>query len=279
LPWRFGPVDAVIFGRDGRARLSPADTRIDDDPRRRAGRAREPEKPDSRLFPVRPVTLPAGRQLFSWGRLMNQMTPDSAEAQPLLERVRAGDRTALDQLLVQHRPYLLRLVELRLDPKLRPRFDPSDVVQEAQAEAVRRLDTYLAGSPMPFRLWLRQLAHDRLLMARRHHLTAARRAVDREVPLPDVSSAILARQLLAPGSTPSQKLGRQELADRVREAVARLSAGDREVLVMRSFEGLSFEEVGYLLGVDPPAARKRHGRALIRLHAILAEGGMTGSQL
>jgi DNA-directed RNA polymerase specialized sigma24 family protein len=51
------------------------------------------------------------------------------------------------------------------------------------------------------------------------------------------------------------------------------------VLVMRTFENLSFDEVSYLLGIDPPAARKRHGRALIRLHAILAEGGLTGSQL
>ena len=65
----------------------------------------------------------------------------------------------------------------------------------------------------------------------------------------------------------------------MREAVARLPAADREVLAMRTFEGLSFDEVGYLLGIDPPAARKRHGRALIRLHAILAEGGLTGSQL
>ena len=210
---------------------------------------------------------------------MDQVTPDTAETQRLLGQVRGGDRQALDRLLARHQPYLLRLVELQLDPKLRPRVDPSDVVQEAQAEAVRRLDGYLAGPPMPFRLWLRQLAHDRLLMTRRRHLTAARRAVGREVALPDLSSAILARQLLAPGSTPSQKLGRQEMAHRVREAVARLSAADREVLVMRTFEGLSFDEVGCLLGIDPPAARKRHGRALIRLHAILAEGGLTGSQL
>jgi RNA polymerase sigma-70 factor, ECF subfamily len=210
---------------------------------------------------------------------MDQVTPGSAETQPLLERVRAGDRAALDQLLAQHRPYLLRLVAPRLDPRLRPRVDPSDVVQEAQAEAVRRLDAYLAAPPMPFRLWLRQLAHDQLLMARRRHLTAARRAVGREVALPDLSSAVLARQLLAPGSTPSQKVGRQELAGRVREAIDRLTAADRGVLVMRTFEALSFDEVGYLLGVDPPAARKRHGRALIRLHAILAEGGLTGSQL
>jgi RNA polymerase sigma-70 factor (ECF subfamily) len=210
---------------------------------------------------------------------MDQLRPDSGETQRLLDQARAGDRQAVERLLAQHRPYLRQLVELRLDPQLRPRVDPSDVVQEAQIEALRRLDAYLEQAPLPFRLWLRQLAHDRLLMLRRRHLKAARRAAGQEVALPEGSSLLLAGQLLAAGSTPSQKLGRQELAGRVRQAVARLPDADREVLLMRTFEGLSFEEVGYLLAIDPAAARKRHGRALLRLHKILSEGGLTESQL
>src|SRR5262245_32028544 len=102
---------------------------------------------------------------------------DSVETQNLLQRVRAGETAATDLLLERHRPYLRRLVELRLDPKMRGRVDPSDVVQEAQLEALRRLDGYLKQPPMPFRLWLRQLAYDRLLMLRRRHVTAARRSV------------------------------------------------------------------------------------------------------
>ena len=210
---------------------------------------------------------------------MDQVRPDSAETRRLLQQVRRGDRGALERLLARHRPYLLQLVELRLDPKLRPRVDPSDVVQEAQIEAVRRLDAYLEQVPMPFRLWLRQLAYDRLLMMHRRHVKAARRAVGQEVGLPEQSSLLLAWQLAAAGSTPSQKLDQQELARRVRQAVAELPDADREVLLMRTFEGLSFEEVGYLLGIDPAAARKRHGRALLRLHKLLSEGGLTESQL
>jgi RNA polymerase sigma-70 factor (ECF subfamily) len=210
---------------------------------------------------------------------MDQVTPDSAATQRLLQQVRAGDRQAFEQLLAEHRPYLRQVVELRLGPKLRPRVDPSDVVQEAQIEAARRLDAYLEQAPLPFRLWLRQLAHDRLLMLQRRHVQAARRAVDREVALPEGSSLLLAQQLLAAGSTPSHQLGQQELAQRVRQAVARLPDADREVLLMRTFEGLSFEEVGCLLEMNPAAARKRHGRALLRLHKILSEGGLTESQL
>ena len=210
---------------------------------------------------------------------MDPLPLDSAATQHLLQQVRAGAREALGQLLEQHRPYLHQLVELRLDPKLRPRVDPSDVVQEAQIEAVRRLDAYLEQAPMPFRLWLRQLAHDRLVMMRRRHLKAARRSVGQEERLPEQSSMLLAQRLLAGGSTPSQQLDRQELALRVRRAVAQLGDADREVLLMRTFEGLSFEEVSYLLEIDAAAARKRHGRALLRLHKILTDGGLTESKL
>jgi RNA polymerase sigma factor (sigma-70 family) len=63
----------------------------------------------------------------------------------------------------------------------------------------------------------------------------------------------------------------------VREAVAQLPEADREVLLMRTFEGLSFEDVGQLLEIEPATARKRHGRALVRLHKLLSAGGVTGS--
>jgi RNA polymerase sigma-70 factor, ECF subfamily len=86
-------------------------------------------------------------------------------------------------------------------------------------------------------------------------------------------------QFLAHGSTPSQKLDQRELARRVRHAVARLPDADREVLPMRTFEGLSFEELGYLLEIDSATARKRHGRALLRLHRIRADAGLTESQV
>jgi RNA polymerase sigma-70 factor (ECF subfamily) len=210
---------------------------------------------------------------------MDEHDPNAAETEALLRRVRDGDRDAVEQLFARHRAYLQQFVALFLDPKLRPRVDPSDVVQDAQLEAVRRLAAYLEQPAMPFRLWLRQLTRDRLLKLRRHHLGTARRAVEREVPLPDRSSLDLAGQLLAGGSTPSQQIDRAELARRLRRALAQLPEADREVLLMRNFEGLSYQEVAYLLDIDPAAARKRHGRALVRLHRILFEGGLTESQL
>src|SRR5438270_748186 len=100
---------------------------------------------------------------------MAEVKPDSARTCALLDRVRAGARSALEQLLERYRPDLQAFVDFRLDPRVRARLDPSDVVQEAQLEAVRRMDDFLARRPMPFHLWVRKTAYQRLLNARRYH--------------------------------------------------------------------------------------------------------------
>lgn len=209
---------------------------------------------------------------------MFHAAPDPAQTQRLLDAVRAGDRQALDQLLEEHRAYLRSLVGLRLDPKLRARVDASDVVQEAQIEAVRRVENYLDRPALPFHLWLRQIAYDRLLMMRRQHVEAARRAVEREAPLPDESSLQLARFILADTPTPSEALVQHEMVGRIRRALVELSDDDREILLMRTLEGLSNQEVAQVLSLDPATASKRYGRALLRLRQMLKDEGLLESQ-
>jgi RNA polymerase sigma-70 factor (ECF subfamily) len=84
---------------------------------------------------------------------------------------------------------------------------------------------------------------------------------------------------MASGSTPSQVLAQRELARRVQQALAGMSETDRDILFMRNYEGLSYEEAASILDIDTAAARKRHGRALLRLHKLLAdEAGPEGSR-
>jgi RNA polymerase sigma-70 factor (ECF subfamily) len=115
-------------------------------------------------------------------------------------------------------------------------------------------------------------------MIERHHVDAQRRAVGREVALPDRSSLQLFGQLLAAGSTPSQQLSRAELARRVRQAVARLADIDKEILLMRNLEGLSNHEVAQVLEIAPAAASQPYGRALLRLRKLLLAGGLSESE-
>lgn len=210
---------------------------------------------------------------------MPDVKPDSAETESLLEQARAGDARAFDRLFARHRKYLLGFIKLRLDRKLRTRLDPADVIQEAHLEAVRTLSDYLQRRPMPFRLWLLKTTYERLLIIHRRHLKTAGRNIVREVPLPDRSSLGLARQLLAPDSTPSRQLAASELAFRVRAAVARLPDVDREILLMRTFEGASYQDAACVLDISPDAAKKRYGRALLRLHQLLLESGLRESEL
>src|SRR5262249_49649028 len=112
---------------------------------------------------------------------MSEPTPDTSETLNLLAQARARDQAAFNRLFEHYRPFLLRMVELRLDDRVRRRVDASDVVQETQLEALRRFRAYLESPDVPFRLWLRQLAAERMGKLRRFHLHAARRSTAREV--------------------------------------------------------------------------------------------------
>lgn len=200
---------------------------------------------------------------------MNEQRPNSAEIHPLLEQVRQGSTEALNGLLDQHRPWIRRLIALRLDPRLRRRVDPSDVVQEVHLEVARRIEDYLEREPMPFQLWLRQTAYDKLIDLRRKHLEAECRTVQREVMLAEDSSIQLIQLLLGQDNPPDRRMLEQELAERLNNALDKLPEHDREVVLMRVFEGLDNQEVSQVLGIHPSTGSKHFGRALFQLRAIL----------
>ena len=62
------------------------------------------------------------------------------EVTHLIDRLRAGDRQALGELFQGYREWLRRMVELRMDPRLRTRLDASDVLQEAYLDLAGDLD-------------------------------------------------------------------------------------------------------------------------------------------
>jgi len=156
---------------------------------------------------------------------------NSSLTEALLEQARAGDAEALEQLFRDHRAYLRRVVAVHIGKQLRARVDASDVVQETQMVAAKRLGDYLQRQPVAFRLWLRQIAQDQLVMAYRRHVGAERRTVRREVALPQRSSLQFAKQLTGGEASPSQQAARAEQARCVRQALSRLSPADQDVLI------------------------------------------------
>jgi RNA polymerase sigma-70 factor (ECF subfamily) len=200
-------------------------------------------------------------------------TAPGPDTDHLLESVRQGDPAAREHVLARHRDRLRKMVAFHMDRRLSTRFDPSDVVQEALAEADRRLDEYVRRPPLPFYPWLRQIAWDRLIELRRRHSRAAKRTVSREEPdffdLPDDSAVLLAGRLCDLGSSPSQHVLRVELRAQVQAALALLPARQREILVLRHLEQLSTSEIASVLGIGVRAVKSRHLRALQRLRGLL----------
>lgn len=199
------------------------------------------------------------------------MTASDPETDELLCLAGEGDESAVQRLLVRYRERLRRMVQFRMDERLKPRFDPSDVVQEAMISATQNMPRYLKQRPLPFYPWLRQIAWDRLMDLQRRHLHVGARSVAREerCRVSDASVAALARQLIASGSSPSRRFARNEIRDRVRQALDAMSADDRELLLMRHLEQLRVAEIAAVLRITEAAVKSRLRRALERLQNVL----------
>jgi len=209
------------------------------------------------------------------------MWPAAEQTQTLLANAKRGDEAAVGALLERHRESLRRLVRLRLDRRLAARVDASDVVQDVLLEASGRLADYLRDPAMPFHLWLRSMARDRIIDMHRRHRAAEKRSVEKERPLHahfgDRSSMELAGALKDPELTPAAATLKKELEARFLAALDELSEDDRDILLMRHFEGLGNGEAAEALGLSPAAAGMRHLRALRRLREIL-EGDEPGEK-
>ncbi len=202
-------------------------------------------------------------------------TPDP-ETAAAVARLEDGGEVALAELFAEHRARLRRMVEMRLDNRVKGRVDPSDVLQEAFVDASKQLPGYLANRPMPPFLWLRFLTGERLMATHRYHLGAQMRDAKLEVPLdgharPLVYSDSLSQHLAGRLTTPSRAVERLELQAHLREVIETLEPLDREVLALRHFEELSNNEVAQELGISKAAASNRYMRALVRLGKLVAD--------
>jgi RNA polymerase sigma-70 factor, ECF subfamily len=199
---------------------------------------------------------------------------DAQQTQELLALARKGDTAAKERLLAEYREPVRHMIGLRLDRAIARRVDASDVVQEVLLEASRRLQDYLRNPAMPFHLWLRHIAKDRIIDAHRRHRQAQKRGVDREQPLApagwaDRSSLELAAQFVDQELTPASAALRQELERRLHDAISQLDEDDREVILMRHFEQLSNQEVATELQLTEAAASMRYLRAVRKLRDML----------
>ena len=203
------------------------------------------------------------------------MSTEPNNTQELLDRAREGDERAFQALFQRHRVRLHQVIALRMDRRLAARADASDILQETYLQAFKRLPKYLEQEDMPFFLWLRWIAREKVMALYRRHLGADKRAIDREIPLlPADSSAQFVSGVIGAGPTPSQQLAKGELADQLRAALRQLEPGERDLILWRHFEQLSIRETALLLHITEAAAGKRYIRALEHLRKLLTCAGL-----
>jgi RNA polymerase sigma-70 factor (ECF subfamily) len=210
--------------------------------------------------------------------LVTSMPEQTGEDDELLRLAAGGDGGSWQALVGRSRDRLRRVVAFRLDPRLRGRVDPSDVLQEAYLVAWRDLGSYLDRPEIPFFLWLRGIAGNKVRELHRHHLGTQRRDPRREVSIQggapaETTTTALAAQLLGNLTRASEEAARRELKLRLHEAIDAMDPLDREVLALRYFEQLSPGETARVLGIKEGAAGKRYLRAVRRLKEILQSLG------
>ncbi len=194
----------------------------------------------------------------------------------LLGRLKGGDAEALAELISQHRPRLLRMVEFRLDARLQRRVEAEDVLQEAYLDAAKRMQHFADDTSRSFFIWLRMVVMQTLIDVHRRHLGAQMRDAGRETGVPgapgsQATSCSLAADLVGRFTSPTLAARRAEMAEQLRVALDEMDPTDREVLALRHFEELTNGEVAEELGIEQKAASIRYVRALRRLKDLLGD--------
>ncbi len=168
------------------------------------------------------------------------------DSQALIERCLAGDETAYADLYRLYAGDVYRLVYGLLGH----REDAEEVVQDAFVYAMRNLGRY-DKKKASFRTWLFIIATSRARNKRRRRWlpTVSLRQLLRigvELPDPDTSQR-----------PPEGRLEEERRNEAIRSALARLSPKLREAVVLRHFEGLTYQEIGLILGIPRKTAESR----------------------
>jgi RNA polymerase sigma-70 factor (ECF subfamily) len=177
----------------------------------------------------------------------------------LVRRAGTGDREAAGEIARRYEGVLRAKIRRRLGRRLRARVETDDIFQSTIAASLLDLEGFEYRGEPEFLGWLTTVAERRIRSAGRFH-GAARRDVERERNLSQAGDLAAAR------TSPTQGAVRSELTEGLRRAIARLPQPDRQVVELRSFKGMGFQEIAEAAGLpDRNAARWVFQRALKKM--------------
>jgi RNA polymerase sigma-70 factor (ECF subfamily) len=197
---------------------------------------------------------------------MNRSTV--GEPVELLCLAKAGNPSALGQLLELYRNYLLLLARLQIGRRLQGKADAADLVQETFLQAYRNFAQFRGAGEQEFAGWLRQILASRLAKLVRRYCDTRQRDIRLERELAgelDQSSRAVEQGLAARQSSPSRRAIRREQAVLLADALGQLSTDYQEVLVLHHLQGLGFPEVAQRMDKTVASVKNIWARALAQL--------------
>lgn len=184
----------------------------------------------------------------------------------LLSRARTGNRDAADELFRRYAGAFLTAARGALGRGLRRKVESMDVVQEAMTRAFDRLPAFQPRHKSSFTHWISRIVRN-IVRDMHDHFSALKRDYAAEVSLEEPSPGDdgLAERL--PDAAPSlpDAWAAKEEGVRILRALAALSDDQRDVLSLRLFHDLPYEEVARRMGKSPDAVRRAYARAQARL--------------
>lgn len=188
-----------------------------------------------------------------------------------IDLARGGHDSAVAQLLESCRKYLLLAANRGLPPEVRGKIGGSDLVQETIIQAQSMFDRFEGHSQRELLAWTGVILDHKLAHARRRFVGTQKRDARLELPLcggdPWNDDDL---RLVDPIDSPSTIAIAGEEARLLKQAMARLPAEYRDMLVLRNWERLSFVEIAAIIERSPQAARKLWSRAVLALRKELA---------
>jgi RNA polymerase sigma-70 factor, ECF subfamily len=185
--------------------------------------------------------------------------------QTLAARAAAGDAAAFEAIVDRYQARVFRLA-----CRLTSDTDAPDVLQETFLQVYRHLPSFRGESQ--FGTWLYRIASNAALMHRRASRRRPAEPLDAFLPRFDAQGQHAATPVeLQVASRVDELLDRQALAQKARDALARLPDLYRDAFVLRDLEEMSTSEVATALGIEPAAVRQRVHRARLMLRGYLSD--------
>ena len=189
----------------------------------------------------------------------------------LISEAKLGKKESLNKLFVKYQNRVLRIVRLRLDKTRRASLQPQsmDIVQDVFLYAFTHIENFEPKSEGHFIHWLSKKVEHIIIDRLRYSHASKRFSEKGEVSIDQINSSSdttrVQIQLQDDGTTPTQYVVRKEIEQILDSCLEKLNEEDREVIIMRKMEDLTFKEIGDLLEKNEDAARKQYTRAFKKL--------------